>query len=53
MKREAIIKGALISGIEEGRVVRVVSADSLGDNALIVIYKAGDGRLNCTSSDLT
>ncbi|UUZ52284.1 DEAD/DEAH box helicase [Massilia sp. H-1] len=35
----------MISGIEEGKVVRVVSADPLGDNALTVIYKADDGRL--------
>jgi superfamily II DNA or RNA helicase len=45
MKLEAIAKGALISGIEEGKVVRVVSADPLGDNAMTVIYKADDGRL--------
>jgi len=29
MKLESIAKGALVSGIEEGRVVRVVSADPL------------------------
>lgn len=45
MKLESISKGALISGIEEGKVVRVVSADPLGDNAITVIYKADDGRL--------
>lgn len=45
MKLEAIAKGALISGIEEGKVVRVVSADPLGDNAMTVIYKSDDGRL--------
>lgn len=45
MKLESIAKGALVSGIEEGRVVRVVSADPLGDNAVTVVYKADDGRL--------
>lgn len=45
MKLEAIAKGALISGIEEGKVVRVVSVDPLGDNAMTVIYKSDDGRL--------
>lgn len=35
MKLEEIAKGAQISGIEPGKVVRVVSADPLGDNAVI------------------
>jgi SNF2 family DNA or RNA helicase len=46
MKLEQIAKGAQISGIEPGKVVRVVSADPLGDNALTVVYKADDGRLD-------
>jgi superfamily II DNA or RNA helicase len=45
MKLESIAKGALVSGIEEGRVVRVVNADPLGDNAVTVVYKTDDGRL--------
>src|SRR5690349_15615583 len=45
MKLESISKGVLISGIEEGRVVRIVSADALGENALTVVYKSDDGRL--------
>lgn len=45
MKLESIAKGALVSGIEEGRVVRVVSADPLGDNAVTVVFKTDDGRL--------
>jgi superfamily II DNA or RNA helicase len=45
MKLESIAKGALVSGIEAGKVVRVVSADPLGDNAVTVVYKADDGRL--------
>lgn len=45
MKLESISKGALISGIEDGRVVRIVSADSLGENAMTLVYKTDDGRL--------
>ncbi len=45
MKLEDITKGALVSGIEPGKVVRVVSADALGDNAVTVVYKTDDGRL--------
>lgn len=45
MKLESIAKGALVSGIEEGKVVRVVSTDPLGDNAVTVVYKTDDGRL--------
>lgn len=45
MKLEQISKGAQISGIEPGKIVRVVSADPLGDNAVTVVYKADDGRL--------
>jgi superfamily II DNA or RNA helicase len=45
MKLEQIAKGAQISGIEPGKVVRVVSADPLGDNAVTVVYKVDDGRL--------
>jgi len=45
MKRKHIAKDAQISGIEPGKVVRVVSADPLGDNAVTVVYKADDGRL--------
>ena len=45
LKLESITKNALISGIEAGQVVRIVSADLLGDNALSVVYKTNDGRL--------
>jgi hypothetical protein len=44
MKLEQIAKGAQISGIKPGKVVRVVSADPLGDNAVTVVAKADDGR---------
>ncbi len=45
MKLEQITKGAQLAGIEPGKIVRVVSADPLGDNAVTVVYKADDGRL--------
>ena len=45
MKLEEIAKGALVSGIEPGKVARIVSADPLGDNAVTVVYRTDDGRL--------
>ena len=45
MKLEEIAKGALISGIEPGKVARVVSVDTLGDSAITVVYRTDDGRL--------
>jgi SNF2 family DNA or RNA helicase len=45
LKLEDIKKGAQISGIEPGQVVRIVGADPLGTNALTVVYRAADGRL--------
>lgn len=45
MKLEEITKGAPVSGIEPGGVVKIVSADQLGDNAVTVVYRTDDGRL--------
>ncbi len=45
MKLEEIVKGALITGIAPGRTVRVVSVDSMGDNAITIVYRADDGSL--------
>ncbi|TAL53977.1 helicase-related protein [Pandoraea sp.] len=45
MKLENIAKGALISGIEPGKVARIVGVDPLGDNAVTVVYRTDDGRL--------
>jgi superfamily II DNA or RNA helicase len=42
---ESIKKNAAISGIEPGQVVRVVTTEPVGDNALTVYYKTSDGRL--------
>lgn len=45
LKLEQIQKNAAISGIEPGQVVRVVTTESAGDNALTVYYKTSDGKL--------
>ena len=37
---------AALTGIEPGQVVRVVTTESVGDNALTVYYKTSDGRLS-------
>lgn len=43
---ESITKNALISGIEPGQVVRIFSCDPLGTDALSIVYKTNDGRLD-------
>lgn len=45
LKLEDIKKDAAVSGIEPGQVVRVVTTESVGDNALTIYYKTSDGRL--------
>ncbi len=45
LKLEDIKKDAAITGIEPGQVVRVVTTEPVGDNALTVYYKTADGRL--------
>src|SRR4029453_12588235 len=45
LKLEEITKNAAITGIEPGQVVRVVTTEPVGDNALTVYYKTSDGRL--------
>src|SRR5215470_6236624 len=45
LKLEKIKKNAAIAGIEPGRVVRVVTTEPVGDNALTVYYKTPDGQL--------
>ena len=45
LKLEQIQKNAAISGIEPGQVVRVVTTEPVGDNALTVYYKTSDGKL--------
>jgi superfamily II DNA or RNA helicase len=45
LKLEEIKKNAALSGIEPGHVVRIVTTEPVGDNALTVYYKTSDGRL--------
>ncbi|MCP5162754.1 MAG: DUF3883 domain-containing protein [Hahellaceae bacterium] len=45
LKLEDIKKNAAISGVEPGQVVRIVTTEPVGDNALTVYYKTGDGQL--------
>jgi superfamily II DNA or RNA helicase len=45
LKLEQIQKNAAIAGLEPGRVVRIVTTEPVGDNALTVYYKTADGRL--------
>ncbi len=45
LKLEQIEKNAAISGIEPGQVVRIVTTEPVGDNALTVYYKTSDGKL--------
>lgn len=46
LKLEEIKKNAAISGIELGQVVRVVTTEPVGDNALTIYYKTPDGKLH-------
>ena len=45
LKLEQIQKNAAISGLEPGQVVRIVTTELVGDNALTVYYKTADGKL--------
>lgn len=45
LKLEDIKKNAAISGIAPGLVVRVVTTEAVGENALTVYYKKPDGEL--------
>jgi len=45
LKLEQIQKNAAISGLEPGQVVRVVTTEPVGDNALTIYYKTADGKL--------
>ncbi|MBL8396546.1 MAG: DUF3883 domain-containing protein [Candidatus Accumulibacter sp.] len=46
LKLEELKKNAAISGIEPGQVVRVVTTEPVGDNALTLYYKTSDGKLH-------
>jgi SNF2 family DNA or RNA helicase len=43
---EAIKKDAAVSGLEPGHVVRIVTTEPVGPDAVTVYYKTADGRLH-------
>ncbi|MDD3182288.1 MAG: helicase-related protein [Alphaproteobacteria bacterium] len=45
LKLEQIRKDAAVLGIEQQEIVRVVTTEQVGDNALTVYYKTSDGRV--------
>jgi len=45
LKLEDIKKDALVAGVEPGVVVRIVTTEPVGDNAVTVYYKKPDGLL--------
>jgi SNF2 family DNA or RNA helicase len=45
LKLEEVKKNAAILGIEPGRVVRIITTEPVGDNALPVYYKTAEGKL--------
>lgn len=46
LKLEDIKKNATVAGLEAGQVVRIVTTEAIGDNALTVYYKTPDGTLH-------
>ena len=45
LKLEDIKNNAALNGIEPNQVVRIVTTEPIGENALTVYYKTADGRL--------
>ncbi|MDD3353127.1 helicase-related protein [Zoogloea sp.] len=45
LKLEDIKKNAAVAGLEPGQVVRIVTTEPVGDNALTVYYKTPDGEV--------
>ena len=45
LKLESICKDATVNGIVPNQVVRVVTTEPVGDNALTVYYRTPDGQL--------
>ena len=46
LKLEEVRKDAALAGIEPGQVVRVVTSEPVGHDAVTVYYKTADGRLH-------
>lgn len=45
LKLQDIKNNTAVSGLEPGQVVRIVTTEPIGDNALTVYYKTPDGKL--------
>jgi len=45
LRLEDIKKGAAVSGLEPGQIVRIVTNDPVGESALTVYYKTADGQV--------
>jgi len=45
LRLEDIKKGAAVSGLEPGQIVRIVTTDPVGESALTVYYKTADGQV--------
>ncbi len=45
LRLEDITKDAAVNGIEPGQVVRIVTTEPIGENALTVYYRTADGRV--------
>lgn len=45
LRLEEITKGAAVSGLEPGEVVRIVATELIGEHTLTVYYKRPDGEL--------
>ena len=45
LKLEQISAGQQVTGIEQDKIVRIVSTEKLGEHAINAIYRDGSGRL--------
>ncbi|MDZ7758672.1 MAG: hypothetical protein U5L00_00220 [Desulfovermiculus sp.] len=45
LKLEQLSAGQQVTGIEQDKIVRIVSTEKLGEHAINAIYRDGDGRL--------
>jgi superfamily II DNA or RNA helicase len=45
VKLEQLVANQMLSGIEEGKVVRVVALEKIGEHSVTLYYKDGSGRL--------
>ena len=45
LRLEDIKKDAAVSGIEPGQIVRIITTEPVGENALKVYYRTDDGQV--------